>query len=65
MNGIEQGKGSEPTDSSAEQQVQPIVVVTKEETIGSAALTATKASEQVMALDDQAPRSWDLHKSGW
>lgn len=61
MNELEQGKRVELSDSSVE---QPVVVAT-EEVIGSTALTAARTSEQVIALDDQAPRSWDLHKSGW
>jgi len=65
MSELEQDKGIELLDSSTEQQVQPVVVVASEEVIGSTALLAARASEQVMALDDQAPRSWDLHKSGW
>ncbi len=65
MSDIEQGKGIELTDPNAEQHVEEVAQVTKEEAIGSTALTGTIASKQITALDEQAPRSWDLHKSGW
>lgn len=62
---IEQSIGSELSDPNAEQHLQAVVEATKEESIGSVVLTATRTSEQLKALDEQAPRSWDLHKSGW
>ena len=63
MSDIEQGNGAELTNSNAELHVETAFHV--KEAIGSTALTGARSSEQVTALDDQAPRSWDLHKSGW
>ena len=51
----------EPT----EQQAQVVVPAGVGEAVGTAVLTAATNSEPVIALDLQAPRSWDLHKSGW
>lgn len=65
MSDIEQSRGIEPTDPSVEQHIGVVAKVTKEEVIGSTALTGARTNEEITALDDQAPRSWDLHKSGW
>ena len=65
MSNIEQCKGIETTDPNTEQPVEAVVRAIKKEVIGSTALSGASASEQITALDDQAPRSWDLHKSGW
>ena len=65
MSDIEQGKGIELTDPNDEQHVEAVAQTIKEEAIGSTALTGARTTEPITALDEQAPRSWDLHKSGW
>lgn len=60
---------TEPLRSDVEAQIvgeQP-QTVSVSEAVGSAVMTAANVSNdtKIVALDIQAPRSWDLHKSGW
>lgn len=65
MSDMEQCKRIELTDPNADQHLEVVTQATNEEAIGLTTLSGASVSEQVTALDDQVPRSWDLHKSGW
>jgi hypothetical protein len=62
MSESEQRKSHELLETATEQLEG---VVAREAAIDSTAITAAEASQQVTPIDKQAPRSWDLHKSGW